>query len=68
MLRLLGVVFGGGRRLVLEVDGICDAQRLAHAPMRERRAAVVPALIMCGRVILAHVRCSQRSSGIFSVP
>jgi hypothetical protein len=55
---LLRVVFGGWRRFVLQVERIYPP--LASLAHTHSRRSIAPALIMCGRVILAHVqRCAQ---------
>lgn len=49
---LVGVVLGGRRRLVLEIERIWHGQSVQ---VSRRAHAGVPALTMCGRVMLAHV-------------
>lgn len=63
VLWLVGVVLCGGRRFILQVNGVCAKTSVCVHAVVGGLAAAVPARIICGRVILAHVQlCIQESS------
>lgn len=62
VLWLVRVVLRGGRRFVLQVNGVCAKTLVCADAIVCGLTAVVPARIICGRVILAQVRsCIQES-------